>query len=217
MPRSGLPRLHIVTDSSVLARPDFVERAASVMDAGAGRIALHIRGPRSTGRRVYELAVALAREASGSGTWLLVNDRVDVALAAGLDGAHLGARSLSVSQARALLGPERMIGASVHDVAALRTARDDGANYAFVGTVYDTESHPGRATLGSAGLGGVIDEVLGIPVLAIGGIDPDRVREVTSAGAFGVAVLRGVWAAPDPAAAVLGYLAALESPSTEGI
>jgi thiamine-phosphate pyrophosphorylase len=209
-------RLHVVTDSAVFERPDFVARASAVIEAGAARVAFHLRAPHATGRLVHERAVALAPVARAHGAVLLVNDRVDVALTAGLDGAHLGERSISVADARSLLGAARTVGVSVHDAGALRRARDDGANHAFVGTIYSTPSHPGRTGIGPGGLRALIDEAPGIPVLAIGGLTPGRVRDALDAGAHGVAVIRGVWWATDPPNAVLDYLAALESPSTEG-
>jgi len=217
MPCPDIPRLHLVTDSDTLEHPDFAARAVSAMEAGGARVAVHVRGPRSTGRSLYETAVALGPAARSSGALLLANDRLDVALAANLGGAHLGERSLPVPEARALLGPDRVIGASAHDREGLLALEGDGANYAFVGTLYETASHPGRAGLGTTALARMLDEVRGIPVMAIGGIVPGRVGDVLEAGAFGVAVLRGVWSAKDPAAAVLDYLAALESPPTEGL
>lgn len=216
MPRPDIPRLHLVTDSDTLERPGFVAQAVSAMAAGGARVAVHVRGPRSTGRGLYETAMALGPAARSTGALLLANDRLDVALAANLGGTHLGERSLPVPEARALVGLERVIGASVHDLEALLALDAGGANYAFVGTVYETASHPGRAGLGTTALARMLDEVPGIPVMAIGGIVPDRVGDVLQAGAFGVAVLRGVWSAEDPAAAVLDYLAALEKP-TEGL
>jgi thiamine-phosphate diphosphorylase len=212
-----LPRLHLVTDCATLGRPEFVTWASAAMEAGGERVALHLRGPRTTGRAMYETALALGPAARSTGARLLANDRLDVVLAADLDGAHLGARSLPVREARGLMGPERILGASVHDEATLRSVRDDGANHAFVGNLYETASHPGRRGLGTKSLARLIREVPAIPVVAIGGIVPERVGEALGAGAFGVAVLRGVWSAEDPVAAVLDYLAALESPFTEGL
>lgn len=217
MPRPDIPRLHLVTDSDTLERPDFTARAISAMGAGGARLAVHIRGPRSTGRSLYETAVALGPAARSTGALLVANDRLDVALAANLGGAHLGERSLPVPEARTLLGPDRVVGASAHDPGALFALVAGGANYAFVGTLYETASHPGRPGLGTTALARMLDEVPDFPVIAIGGIVPGRVGEVLEAGAFGVAVLRGVWSAKDPAAAVLDYLAALEIPPTEGL
>jgi thiamine-phosphate diphosphorylase len=111
---------------------------------------------------------------------------------------------------RRLLGDERLVGASVHDADGAVVARDHGANYAFVGTIFPTTSHPGRPGIGISGLAGIIRAAPGIPLLGIGGVSVARVGDVVGAGAHGAAVLGGVWSAPDPAAAVSEYLVALE-------
>lgn len=210
MPAGRVPRLHVVTDSPTLQRPDFVELARAVLAAGGPGLALHVRGPATEGRTIHDVAVALLPAAREAGATLLVNDRVDVALTAGLEGAHLGERSLPVAEARRLLGPERLIGASVHDRDRARSAWEEGANYAFVGTIFSTASHPGRTGIGVTEMAGILRAAPGIPMLGIGGVSVDRVRDVVRAGAHGVAVLGGVWSAPDPAAAVSEYLVALE-------
>jgi thiamine-phosphate pyrophosphorylase len=210
MPVGPIARLHVVTDSRTLERPDFVALAREVLATGGPRLALHVRGPSTEGRTVHAVTVALRSAARGAGARLLVNDRVDVAMTAGADGAHLGARSLPVAAARRLLGGERLVGASVHDTEAAVAARDDGANYVFVGTIFPTASHPGRTGIGVRGLAGIIDAAPGISVLGIGGVSVPRVADVVGAGAHGVAVLGGVWSAPDPAAAVSEYLVALD-------
>ncbi len=210
MPAGWIPRLHVVTDSRTLERPDFVVLAREVLAAGGARLALHVRGPATDGRTVHDLAVALRSPARDAGARLLVNDRVDVALAAGLDGAHLGERSLPVTEARRLLGGERLIGASVHDRGRARAACEEGANYAFVGTIFSTPSHPGRTGIGVSGMAAILEAAPGFPMLGIGGVSVARVADVVRAGAYGVAVLGGVWAARDPVAAVSEYLVALE-------
>lgn len=215
--RGLLPRLHVVTDDGVLAGPGFGRLAPIMLDAGGSDLALHVRGPRTTGARLHAHAAALVEPAEDSGALLLVNDRVDVALTTCAHGAHLGARSLPVGEARALLGRDRVVGLSVHSAPELTRAAADGANHAFVGTVFPTDSHPGRAGLGVAGLTDLLTDAGGapttghLPVLAIGGMTPERVGEVAAAGAWGVAVLGGIWRAPDPVAALEDYLAALRS------
>lgn len=205
-----VPRLHVVTDSRTLQRPDFTALAREVLAAGGAGLALHVRGPATEGRTIHDIAVALRISAREAGARILVNDRVDVALTAGVDGAHLGERSLPVAEARRLLGGERLIGASVHDRDRARTVWKEGANYAFVGSIFSTVSHPGRTGIGVSGMVGILRAAPGIPMLGIGGVSVDRVADVVSAGAHGVAVLGGVWSAPDPAAAVSEYLVALE-------
>lgn len=199
-----VPTLHAVTDDRVLRGADFAERARAVLRAGRGDVALHLRGPRTAGRALYALAEALLPAAREAGALLLVNDRVDVALAAGADGAHLGARSIVPRNARALLGAGRLLGLSVHSAAEAEEGRE--ADFLLVGTLYATASHPGRPGAGPA----LLRETgaAGVPRIGIGGITPERVGEVRAAGAHGVAVLRGVWDAPDPAGAVREYLAA---------
>lgn len=205
--RPPLPPLHLVSDDRVVARPDFVRQAARLMEAAGPRLAFHLRAPRATGRRVWELARALREPARGSGTLFLVNDRVDVALAAGADGVHCGARSLDAAAARRLVGDGGWVGASVHDVAEARRAVVGGADFLLAGTLFASASHPGRDGVG-------VDWVSrlrrhGLPVVGIGGVGVERVGEVMGAGAAGVAVLGGIWAAARPEAALRDYMDAL--------
>jgi thiamine-phosphate pyrophosphorylase len=199
-----IPLLHVVTDDRVLARPDFVRAARSVLAAGGPLLALHLRGPGTTGARLYELAGGLRDPARASGAVLLANDRIDLALAADLDGVHLRARSLPPAIARRLLPPGRLVGLSVPGDATAR-APDGDVDYLVIGTVFATPSHPGREP-GGTGLLTRVAAATGRPLIAIGGVTPDRVAAVREAGAHGVAVLSGIWEAPDPAAAVRGYL-----------
>lgn len=204
-----LPALHIVTDDAVLARPGFVESACAVIESGGPRIAVHLRGPHTGGRSLYRMATELVPMARESGTWLVVNDRVDVAMAAETDLVHLGSRSLSITDARALLGPSARLGASTHSPAEADAAARMGADWIFAGTVYETPTHPQRAGTGRAGLAEIVTVAQGTPVLAIGGVTPGRIAEVLAAGATGAAVIRGVWSATRPVGAVNEYLDAL--------
>jgi thiamine-phosphate pyrophosphorylase len=194
----------------MLARGGFEARAIDVLEAGGPDVALHLRGPRTDGAALFRLASTLLPHARRSGSLLVVNDRLDVALALGVDGAHVGHRSLGVRIARGLLGPDLWLGASVHDAKEASAAREEGADYAFLGTMFDTPTHPGRVGMGIAGLSATMGRVGGLPLVAIGGIDPARVREVLGAGAYGVAVVRGVWDSRDAPAAVRRYREAIE-------
>lgn len=206
----GIPRLHVVTDDSVLARGDFPEVAGEVMDAGGGRLAFHVRGPHTTGRKVYHIVDRLRPVADGAGTLLVVNDRVDVALALDVRVVHLGARSLGPGPVRRLLGRDRRIGCSTHGLEAAAGAASAAVDYLFLGNVYATASHPGRKGIGPGVLAEVAEAVGQVPLLAIGGVGVDRVAEVRARGAHGVAVLSGVWHAASPADAVTDYISALE-------
>lgn len=204
MPRKRVPPLHVVTDDEVVARPDFLERAGRIIQAGGSLLALHLRAPRASGRRMYELADALRSMMADAGALLIVNDRVDVAMAARADGAQVGARGLEAADARRLIGSDRLLGVSVHSVDEARAAQADGADYVIAGTIWETPSHPERRGAGV----GLIREIaaLDIPPIAIGGVTPARTAEARDAGAAGVATIRGVWDAPDPEAAVSEYL-----------
>jgi len=191
----------------VLAREDFLIRTRQVLEAGAG-IAFHLRGPHSTGRYLSDLAAALCDPASSSGAMLLVNDRVDVAFCLGLDGAHLGRRSLSPAEARKLLGPDRIVGASVHSAEEAVEAVRGGADFLFVGALWATRSHLGEAPAGPDLMRDVAAAV-SVPLLGIGGVTPERVPAILEAGGHGAAVVRGIWDAPSSGDAVQAYLQAL--------
>ncbi|HSH74733.1 MAG TPA: thiamine phosphate synthase [Longimicrobiales bacterium] len=205
-----LPRLHVVTDDSVLRSPAWEARAIEVLESGGGDLCLHLRGPRTDAATVFRLARALLSHARRAGAALFVNDRVDVALAADLDGVQLGERSLPVGSARALLAPDRWLGASCHSSSCAVAARAEGADYAFLGTIFPTPSHPGVEGMGREGLASALSCLSGFPVLGIGGIGPASVPGVRGAGAYGVAVVRGVWDARDPAEAVRRYVSMMD-------
>jgi len=131
---------------------------------------------------------------------LFVNDRLDVALAVPTAGVQLGHGSLPVSAARAL-NPLWWIGRSVHDLAEAEAARTEGADYLVVGPVFATASHPGRPPLGLERLQSIAAAVDGLPVIAIGGVSADRVREVRKSGVYGVAAIRALWDDVEPAEA----------------
>lgn len=196
------PGLHVVTNDEVLADSRFPDRAGALLRAHGPDLALHLRGPRTPVRRLLDLARAIRQPASESGALLLVNDRVDVALAAAADGVQLGARSIPVAAARSIR-QDWVIGASVHDPDELPTAA--GSDFVLVGTIWATASHPGRE---GAGLDRVRDvhRRTDRPIIAIGGVTPSRAAEARSAGAHGVAVIRGVWDAGDPVEAAGSYL-----------
>jgi thiamine-phosphate diphosphorylase len=206
-PDRVLPPLHVVTDDEVVARPDFLPNALRVMEIGGPELVFHLRAPRTSGRRLFELALALVPRAIDEDALLLVNDRIDVALAAGADGVQLGGRGIGIADARRMLGRERWIGASVHSGDEAREAAAGGADFVLAGAVYATDSHPGKA---GAGLGVIGDAAAaGVPVIGIGGITPERAGEVMAAGAAGVAAIHGVWDAGDVVEAMKRYLRAV--------
>jgi thiamine-phosphate pyrophosphorylase len=201
--RPELPRLHAITDERIARRPD-LERIAAALAAGAPGLALHARGRALTGLAHYRLALCLR---APRGARLFVNDRVDVALAARAAGVQLRADSLDVADARTL-GPAWLVGRSVHSLGEAAAAQAAGADYLLAGPVFATATHPGATPLGLEGLRAVA--VAGAPVIAIGGVTPERIAEVRAAGAWGVAAIRALWDADDPAGAARAMEKALE-------
>jgi len=212
--------LHVVTDDAVLARADFRRLATALIEGGGPRVALHVRGVRTGGLRLCRVARSLVDAARAAGSLLVVNDRVDVALAVGADGAHLGRRSIPVGDARRVLGPDAGVGASAHTDDEVTEAAGLGADWIFAGTIYTSASHPGRDGRGPSAVASATvaartvalsTERARVPVLAIGGVTPERVAEVRGAGAYGVAAIEGIWGDADPVDALSRYLAALEA------
>ena len=191
--RPPLPRLHAITDERIARRPDLPD-VARELAAGAGEhMAFHARGRGLSGLEHYELATRLSAYPP---TRLFVNDRLDIALACGAAGVQLGRGSLAPEAARRL-NAEWWVGASVHDLAEAQAARLAGADYLVLGPVFRTATDPERDPLEPHALEAVV--ALGLPVVAIGGVTPGRVAALTGAGVHGVAAIRALWDAIDPA------------------
>lgn len=194
---NDVPRLHAITDDARLADERFVDDAAALLEAGGNDIALHLRGRNTTAARLLELTATLLPIARSHGATILVNDRIDVALVAGADGVQLREDSLDVRTARTLLGPDAAIGVSRH--AGSIETDVEGADFVFFGSVFETASHADRTPAGIEALRNAAAVLArrapdrSIPLVAIGGMTPERVAAVVGAGARGVAALSGVW------------------------
>jgi thiamine-phosphate pyrophosphorylase len=196
--------VHAVTSAEILRSEDFGIRAAAIAAAGPA-VALHARGRDAGGATLAGAAARMLALARPPEAAVFVNGRPDVAAAGGAQGVQLAAGDLAPEDARRVM-PHGWIGRSVHSESEARSALAEGADFLLVGAVYETASHPGRP---AAGLDLVrAAAALGAPVIAIGGIDATRAAEVRHAGAYGVAAIRALWDAPDPAAAALALLAA---------
>jgi thiamine-phosphate diphosphorylase len=196
-PELPVPCLALVTDRHATQGRPLDTVVAAALDGGVNLVQL--REKDLSARELWALAIRL-RELTEGRALLLVNDRLDVALAAGADGVQLAGHSLPPAAARAALGPQRLIGCSVHDATEAEAAARGGADFLLVGTLYPSRSHPGQAGAGPA----LIEEVRGavdLPLVGIGGISALTARGVLMAGARGVAVISAIMAAPDPAAA----------------
>jgi thiamine-phosphate pyrophosphorylase len=187
-------RLLLVTDRR-LARDVLAVVDAALAAVPPGTALVQVREKDLTGRALVELSRAVVAAARRRGARVVVNDRADVALASGADGVHLPEGGMEVEDARRILGASSLVGASVHDPdgAAARA----GADYLVAGPIWET---PGKRAIGVAGLEAILARA-GAPVFAIGGVEVARADEALAAGAHGVAVIRAVMAAADPAAA----------------
>jgi thiamine-phosphate pyrophosphorylase len=196
-PELPIPCLALVTDRHATQGRPLDAVVAAALDGGVNLVQL--REKDLSARELWALAIRLRELAEGRALFL-VNDRLDVALAAGADGVHLAGHSLPPAAARAALGAEALVGCSVHDAAEAEAAARGGADYLLVGTLYPSRSHPGQAAAGPR-LVEELRETVDLPLVGIGGITARTAREVLMAGARGVAVISAIMAAPDPAAA----------------
>ena len=200
----AVPRIHAVTDDLILAHPEFTTRARGVMHALGPRGAVHLRARYLTAAQIYAIALALGDAQESTGCWLVVNERLDVALAARTHAAQLTTRSITVADAR-LVASELPLGASVHGAIEALAAQRDGADWVVAGHVYPTASHSGMPGRG-AELVAAVSQTISLPCIAIGGVRPAHVEALRDAGAYGVAAITGIWGAASAEAAASDYL-----------
>jgi thiamine-phosphate pyrophosphorylase len=198
-------RLTVVTDPLAVGTRDLEAVIAQVLEAGATSVQL--RDKQAGSGALLPLARRIRALCHRHRALFIVNDRVDLALAANADGVHVGQEDLPVEEVRRLVPPHFVVGVSAETPDLARQGEVGGADYVGCGTVWPTDS---KADAGQAvGVEGVraVAAAISIPVVAIGGITPERQAAVLEAGAAGVAVIRAVLAAPDPADAVRRFLA----------
>ena len=197
-----LPRVHAYTNAELLSHPDLGIRAAAIA-AGGSAVALHARARGESAAFLTAAArrlVALSRPPEAA---VLISGRPDIAVGVGAQGVQLGHGDMSPADARRVL-TQGWIGRSVHNKEEAAIAVGEGADFLVIGSVYPTASHPGDPGAGPDLVRQVME--LKVPVIAIGGITPERAWEVHSAGAYGVAAIAALWHAADPAAATLALL-----------
>lgn len=188
-----LPRLYAITDCQ-LSNCTHVEIVTALLAGGARLIQL--RDKEATGRDLLDAAracVALTRAADAR---LIINDRIDVALAADADGVHLGQDDLTVTEARELLGEEKIIGISTHSPDQFLAALDTSADYIAIGPVYATTTKENPSPVVGLDLIRDAASISDRPIVAIGGITHDRAAEVIAAGATSVAVISALYPWP---------------------
>ena len=205
------PRVMLIVDVEEAA----ARRGAVTAALAAGVDAVQLRDRRAGGGALFAAACELRTLTHAHGAALLVNDRIDVALAVAADGIHLPAASFPIAVARRLLGASAWIGRSTHAAGEAARAAGEGADYVILGPVFPT---PSKASYGPPlGVAAIAEAATRTerPVIAIGGIDAATAAAVRGAGARGVAVVRAILDAPDPAAVARALRTALSDAKTE--
>jgi thiazole tautomerase (transcriptional regulator TenI) len=186
-----LPVVHAITNDEIMLRPGFLRKAMGVMRVLENKGAIHIRSQLLDTPTLYSITLALLELHEQTRCWCIVNDRVDVALACGVQGVQLTHKSIAVPDVQRI-APALLIGASVHSADEARDAEQAGADWCVAGHVFETPSHPGEPRRENNFIPDVVAAVK-LPVIAIGGIRPEHVRSLVHRGAHGVAAIRGIW------------------------
>ncbi len=192
-------RFHVLTDAVLQTRYSHVELAQMAISGGADTI--QFRQKNGTTKEMIETAGRMRELCGRAKAIFIVNDRVDVAIASGANGVHLGQDDFPISLARKMLGGDAIIGGSAGSLEEARRCLEEGADYIGVGPVYPTAS---KADAGPAGGLKLLEEIVKsvpLPVIAIGGITRENSPLVMRAGAFGIAVISAVVCQEDPARA----------------
>jgi thiamine-phosphate pyrophosphorylase len=187
--------LYLVADAGFAAGRDLLESVEAAVRGGV--TVVQLRGKNLAFRDFLQLGLRAADLLARAGVPLLINDRLDIALACGAAGVHLGQEDMPVPQARKLIGRDRVVGVSVNTPEEAVRAEREGADYVGAGPAYATSTkETDLAVLGPEGIGR-IKRAVRIPVVAIGGIDAKNAAALAAAGADGIAVVSAVLGAPD--------------------
>lgn len=197
--------LHLcaITDAALVPGRNHVAIAEAALAGGADMIQL--RDKTGSMRDLLPQARAIQWLCRSRGALFIVNDRVDLALAADADGAHVGQEDLPAESARRLLGPRRLLGVSTHDPAQAEAAQSAGADYIGFGPMFATGTKETGYTPRGLDALREVHRAVSLPILAIGGINVENVAAVIHAGATAPAVISAVAAAPDIAAAAAAF------------
>lgn len=206
-PAAAQWRVCVVLTEAACRRP-WADVAAAAVEGGADCI--QVREPALGGAALLRCVREVLQIARPAGVRVVVNDRADVAVAAGADGVHVGQSDLAVADVRRIAGRTLLVGASTHDLAEAAAAASAGADYCGVGSMFPTSTKKGAAVAGPSYLAAFLQRFPRMPHLAIGGITPANVGTLVEAGARGVAVCAAVCGAADPGAAVAGLRSVLD-------
>ena len=187
--------LYLVSDRSLLGGRDLVQEIIKAVKGGVSIVQL--REKDASSREFYNLALVLKDELSNRNVPLIINDRLDIALAVDADGLHIGQDDLPFAAARQLLGPGKIIGLSVSNREEAREGAGLGASYLGVGPLFATPTKPDAALPTGIALLAELKSELTIPLVAIGGINLDNVADIRGTGADGVAVVSALIGSDD--------------------
>jgi thiamine-phosphate pyrophosphorylase len=206
--RLVLPRLYVILDAGMLTEPAG-ETAQKLMDAGVKL--LQYRAKDAGARELLTESRTIGEVVRRANCTFIVNDRPDVAYLAGADGVHVGQDDLDVEQARKVIGQDRWVGVSTHNLEQFQAAAATSADYIAVGPIFQTGSKANPDPVVGTDLLRRVRALSQKPIVAIGGITLDRAAEVLKAGADSVAVISDILKAKDPAAMAREFIRRLDS------
>jgi thiamine-phosphate pyrophosphorylase len=202
--KPALGRLHVLTDTILQTKHSHADLTRMAIDGGADTV--QFRQKKGTPLEMYRNADAVMKLCHEAHVTMIVDDRIDIALAVDADGVHLGQSDLPLTVARKILGDEKLIGGSATDFDELQKVIDGGADYVGFGPVFGTLSkeNPGRPK--GIDFMKQVSERSSIPVIAIGGIKLNHVEELFGTGIHGIAVISAICCEPDPASATREFI-----------
>jgi thiamine-phosphate pyrophosphorylase len=202
-----LGRLHVITDTSLQSRYTHADLTRLAIDGGADTI--QFRQKEGSSLEMYNNAEAMMKICREAGITMIVNDRLDVALAVDADGVHLGQSDIPLPVARKLLGNEKLIGGSAVNFDELQRVNDEGADYVGYGPVFGTISKADPGDPKGISYMKTVAERSSIPVIAIGGIKLQHIQDLLSTGIHGIAVISAICCETDPTAATKAFIKAI--------
>ena len=189
-------KLHILTDTVLQSRFSHMEITRLAIAGGADTI--QYREKSGSTREMIEIARNMKRLCLEAGVTFIVNDRLDVAIAAEADGVHLGQDDFPIPMARQILGEGRIIGGSAATLDEARKCLSEGADYVGFGPVYPTSSKDDAGPVSGIDILKQVVDIIPLPIIAIGGVGPENIPDVMRAGARGIAVISAVCCQDDP-------------------
>lgn len=186
--------IYLVTDDGCLQGRALLDCVREALEGGVTLV--QYRAKTASSAEMYAEALQLKALCDSFNVPLIINDRLDIAMAVGAAGVHLGQDDLPCAAARRILGEDYIIGVSAHNPAEAKAAMQSGADYLGCGAVFGTATKADVKKLGTEGLAAICKDK-GLPVVGIGGVTADNYREVRAAGADGAAIVSGILAQPD--------------------